>query len=341
MTNTTRQVIFAKRPRGWVSDDCFEIRDVAIPELADGDVLVRNIYMSVDPYMRGRMNDAKSYAAGFELGKVMQCGAIGEVVKSRNDKIPEGTVVTGMLNWETYTLVKGGDGLMPVDPKAAPLPYYISVLGMPGFTAWYGLLKIGEPKAGETVYVSAASGAVGQVVGQIAKIRGATVIGSAGSDDKCAYVTEKCGYDACFNYKTVDSYAKALHEHCPKGIDVYFENVGGKMLDAVLTVLNQHSRIALCGLISQYNLTEPEGIKYVQSLLINKVRLQGFIISDHYDLFPEFVNDVAGWLKSGQMTYRLSVAEGIDNAPGAFIGMLKGENFGKQVVKLGDDPYAA
>lgn len=341
MSDTTRQVIFAKRPEGWVDQSTFEIRDTPVAELQDGDILVRNIYMSVDPYMRGRMNDAKSYAAGFELGEVMQCGAIGEVVKSRNSGIPEGTVVTGMLNWETHTLVKGGVGMMPVDPKAAPLAYYISVLGMPGFTGWYGLTKIGEPKEGETVYVSAASGAVGQVVGQVAKLKGARVIGSAGSDEKCEFVVDQCGYDACFNYKSVDSYAKAIHQHCPDGIDIYFENVGGAMLDAVLTALNQRARIALCGLISQYNLTKPEGIHNIASLLINKVKLQGFIISDHYDVYPEFVQEVGGWLKSGKMNYRIDVAEGIDSAPSAFIGMLKGENFGKQVVKLSDDPYAA
>ena len=223
-------------------------------------------------------------------------------------------------------------------PKAAPLAYYISVLGMPGFTGWYGLTKIGEPKAGETVYVSAASGAVGQVVGQVAKLKGAKVVGSAGSDEKCAYAVESCGYDSCFNYHTSDNFTTTLREHCPDGIDIYFENVGGAMLDAVLASLNQFSRIALCGLISQYNLTKPEGIHNIAGLLINKVKLQGFIISDHYDIYPEFVQEVGGWLKSGKMTYRLSVADGIDAAPGAFIGMLKGENFGKQIVRLGPDP---
>lgn len=338
MTETNRRVIFAKRPKGWVSEDCFAVEDAPIPELEDGDVLVRNIYMSVDPYMRGRMSDDKSYTAGFELGKVMQCGAVGEVIESRSTKFEKGAIVTGMLNWETHTLVKGSAGLMPIDPTLAPLPYFLGVLGMPGFTAWYGLLKIGEPKEGDTVFVSAASGAVGQVVGQIAKIKGCRVVGSAGDDAKCDWCVKDCGFDACFNYKTVDSLEGALKEHCPDGIDIYFENVGGKMLDAVLTRLNPFSRIALCGLISQYNLTEPEGIFNIRSLLVNKVKLQGFIISDHFDLQPQFITEVAGWLKEGKMKYRVDVAEGIDSAPQAFIGMLKGENFGKQVVRVGEDP---
>lgn len=341
MTITNRRVIFEKRPEGWVNEDCFRVEDAPAPELGDGDVLVRNIYMSVDPYMRGRMNDDKSYTAGFALGKVMQCGAVGEIVESRNPKFETGQIVTGMLNWETHTVVPGGAGIVRIDPTLAPLPYFLGILGMPGFTAWYGLLKIGEPKAGETVYVSAASGAVGQVVGQIAKLRGCRVVGSAGDDAKCRWCVEGCGFDACFNYKTVDSLEDALKQHCPDGIDIYFENVGGRMLDAVLTRLNPFSRIALCGMISQYNLKQPEGIHNVRSLLVNKVKLQGFIISDHFGLQPEFMRDVGGWLKEGKLTYRVDVAEGVDSAPRAFIGMLKGENFGKQVVKLGDDPYQA
>ena len=338
MTDTNRRVIFARRPEGWVTPDCFRIEDAPIPELADGDVLTRNIVMSVDPYMRGRMSDRKSYAAGFELGKVMNAGAVGEVIASKNDNVPVGTVVNGMLGWETHSLVKGGAGLMPVDAKAAPLSYYLGILGMPGFTGYYGLLKIGEPKPGETVYVSAASGAVGQVVGQVAKIKGCRVVGSAGSDEKCAWAMEACGYDVCFNYKKADSYAEALREHCPDGIDIYFENVGGAMLDAVLANINPYARIALCGMISQYNLTQPEGINNLQSLLINRAMIRGFIISEHFDGLPGFIADMTGWMRDGKLKYRETIAEGIDNAPAAFIGMLKGENFGKQIVRLGPDP---
>lgn len=338
MTDTNRRVIFAKRPEGWVTPDCFRVEDAPIPELADGDVLTRNIVMSVDPYMRGRMSDRKSYAAGFALGETMNAGAVGEVIASKNAKVPVGTVVNGMLGWETHTLVKGGAGLMPVDAKAAPLSYYLGILGMPGFTGYYGLLNIGEPKPGETVYVSAASGAVGQVVGQIARIKGCRVVGSAGDDEKCAWAMESCGYDVCFNYKKVDSYAKALREHCPDGIDVYFENVGGEMLDAVLANINPYARIALCGMISQYNLTQPEGITNIQSLLINRAMIRGFIISEHFDGLPAFIADMTGWMKEGKLKYRETFAEGIDSAPAAFIGMLKGENFGKQIIRIGADP---
>ncbi len=338
MTDTNRRVIFAKRPEGWVTPDCFRIEDAPLPELAEGDVLTRNIVMSVDPYMRGRMSDRKSYAAGFELGKVMNAGAVGEVIASRNDNVPVGTVVNGMLGWETHTLVKGGEGLLPVDAAAAPLSHYLGILGMPGYTGYYGLLKIGEPKPGETVYVSAASGAVGQVVGQVAKIKGCRVVGSAGDDEKCAWAMEACGYDACFNYRKADSLEAALREHCPDGIDVYFENVGGAMLDAVLANINPYARIALCGMISQYNLVKPEGIHNAQSLLINRAMIRGFIISEHFDGRPEFIADMTGWMKEGRLKYRETIAEGIDNAPAAFIGMLKGENFGKQIVRLGPDP---
>lgn len=338
MTDTNRRVIFAKRPEGWVTPDCFRIEDAPLPELAEGDVLTRNIVMSVDPYMRGRMSDRKSYAAGFELGKVMNAGAVGEVIASRNENVPVGTVVNGMLGWETHTLVKGGEGLLPVDAAAAPLSHYLGILGMPGYTGYYGLLKIGEPKPGETVYVSAASGAVGQVVGQVAKIKGCRVVGSAGSDEKCAWAMEACGYDACFNYRKADSLEAALREHCPDGIDVYFENVGGAMLDAVLANINPYARIALCGMISQYNLVKPEGIHNAQSLLINRAMIRGFIISEHFDGRPEFIADMTGWMKEGRLKYRETIAEGIDNAPAAFIGMLKGENFGKQIVRLGPDP---
>lgn len=338
MTDTNRRVIFARRPEGWVTPDCFRVEDAPIPELADGDVLTRNIVMSVDPYMRGRMSDRKSYAAGFELGKVMNAGAVGEVIASKNDNIPVGTVVNGRLGWETHTLVEGGAGLVPVDARAAPLSYYLGILGMPGFTGYYGLLKIGEPKPGETVYVSAASGAVGQVVGQVAKIKGCRVIGSAGDDEKCAWAMEACGYDVCFNYRKVDSYTEALREHCPDGIDIYFENVGGAMLDAVLANINPYARIALCGMISQYNLTQPEGINNLQSLLINRAMIRGFIISEHFDGLPGFIADMTGWMRDGKLKYRETIAEGIDNAPAAFIGMLKGENFGKQIVRLGPDP---
>lgn len=334
MSDTSRRVIFNKHPVGWVTEDCFRFDEAPIPELGEGDVLVENQYLSLDPYMRGRMDQRKSYVEGFKVGEVMQCGAVGRVLKSNNPKIAEGILVSGMMNWETHTVVKGGLGLIPVPPLDVPPSYHIGALGMPGLTAWYGTTKICDPKEGETIYVSAASGAVGQLVGQIAKIRGARVVGSAGSDEKCAWAVEQCGYDACFNYKTVDSFGKAIHEHCPDGIDAIFENVGGEMLDAALANLNAHARIALCGMIAQYNLTETLPIKNLASLLINRSKIEGFIISEHFNLIPEFAQEVGTWFAQGKINYRESVAKGLDSAPAAFIGMLKGENFGKQIVDL-------
>ncbi|HZD25109.1 MAG TPA: NADP-dependent oxidoreductase [Alphaproteobacteria bacterium] len=329
------QVIFKARPTGWVDDSHFEIRTVPAGEPADGEVLVKNLYMSVDPYMRGRMREGRSYVAGFELGKVLQAGVVGVVVKSRDKDTPEGTFVNGTFGWEQYSVVRAR-GLRKVDPDAAPLSYYLGVLGMPGMTAWVGLETIGKPQAGETVYVSAASGAVGQVVGQIAKLKGCRVTGSAGSDDKVAYIVDELGFDAGFNYHQAESLSKALRGVCPDGIDVYFENVGGRMLDAVLTQVNVRARIVACGMISQYNLQKPEGVHNLMTIVGNRVLMQGFIVSDHYDRLPEFEQQMAGWLREGKVKYHESVTEGIENAPRAFIGMLKGENFGKAVVHIAD-----
>jgi NADPH-dependent curcumin reductase CurA len=256
------------------------------------------------------------------------------VAESNNERFAAGDYVTGMLGWEQFSLAKGGAGLVKVDATAAPLSYYLGVLGMPGMTAYVGLLDIGRPKEGETVYVSAAAGAVGQIVGQIARLKGARVVGSAGSDDKVAWLTGEAGYDAAFNYKTAGSLAETLAGHCPKGIDVYFENVGGRMLDAVLTKMNLRGRIVACGMISQYNLERPEGVHNLMAVVAQRLLIQGFIVSDHYDQRSRFLQEMGGWLRAGQVKYREDVAEGIENAPAAFIGMLKGRNFGKQVVKL-------
>ncbi len=335
------QVIFKSRPVGWVGEEHFEIREVPVPEPGDGDVLVRNIYLSVDPYMRGRMRAGKSYAPGFELGQVLVGSAVGQVDKSNNPQYSTGDFVTGMLGWEHFTLVAGGAGLRPVDPGLAPLSHYLGVLGMPGMTAYVGLLDIGEPREGETVVVSAASGAVGQIVGQIAKLKGCRVIGSAGSDDKVAFITEELGFDSGFNYKTAASLGEALDGHCGGGIDVYFDNVGGAMLDAVLARINVGARLVECGMISQYNLVEPEGVANLMMLVGNRARMQGFIVSDHFDRLPGFIAEMAGWLRDGSVKYREDIVEGVENAPAAFIRMLRGENFGKQVVQLGDDPSRA
>ena len=337
MTATNRQIILSSRPQGWVSEDNFALRDAALPEPEDGDVLVRNIYMSLDPYMRGRMNDGKSYAAPFALDDVLQARVIGQVAASRHPDYREGDTVFGMLGWEDFTLAKGAESLRQVDRALAPLPHYLGALGMPGMTAWIGMLEIGEPKAGETVYVSAASGAVGQLAGQIGKIKGCRVVGSAGTDAKAAYVVDDLGFDSSFNYKAVDSYLDALIEYCPDGIDVYFDNVGGNMLEAALEHANPFARFVECGMISQYNLTQPDGIHNLTYLTRKRITMQGFIVSDRAERLQEFLAEVAGWLREGRIKYRTDIADGLENAPAAFIAMLKGENFGKQVVQIGPE----
>jgi NADPH-dependent curcumin reductase CurA len=327
-----KRVLLASRPSGWVSEDNFRIESVPAPQPRDGEVLVKNAYLSLDPYMRGRMNEGKSYAAKQELGEVMIGGTVGEVVESRNPRFAKGDQVLGMLGWQQYG-VSDGKGLNKVDASRVPLQAYLGVLGMPGVTAWVGLLDICQPKAGETVVVSAASGAVGSVVGQIAKIKGCRAVGIAGGKAKCDYVVKELGFDACVDYK-----AGALNDDLkaavPNGVDCYFENVGGEILDAVLRRMNAFSRIAVCGLISQYNATEPYGVKNFQSILTNRIKVQGFIVSDRMELWAKALPELIGWLAGGKIKYRESVAQGLENAPKAFIGLLKGENFGKQLVKL-------
>ena len=327
-----RRVLLASRPKGWVSEANFTIEEVPVPAPADGQVLVKNLWLSLDPYMRGRMNEGKSYAARQELGEVMIGGTVGEVVESRNPKFAKGDKVLGMLGWQQYGL-SDGKGLNKVDASRVPLSAYLGVLGMPGVTAWVGLLDICQPKAGETVVVSAASGAVGSVVGQIAKIKGCRAVGIAGGREKCDYVVKQLGFDACVDYK-----AGALNDDlkaaAPDGIDCYFENVGGEILDAALRRMNAFSRIAICGLISQYNAVDPYGVKTFQSILTNRIKVQGFIVSDRLELWPKALAELAGWLAAGRIKYRETVTEGLENAPRAFIGLLKGENFGKQVVRL-------
>jgi NADPH-dependent curcumin reductase CurA len=327
-----KRVLLASRPTGWVSEDNFRIESVPVPQPRDGEVLVKNAYLSLDPYMRGRMNEGKSYAAKQEIGEVMIGGTVGEVLESKNPKFAKGDKVLGMLGWQQYGL-SDGKGLNKVDAGRVPLQAYLGVLGMPGVTAWVGLLDICQPKAGETVVVSAASGAVGSVVGQIAKIKGCRAVGIAGGRQKCDYVVKELGFDACVDYK-----AGALNDDLkaalPDGADCYFENVGGEILDAVLRRMNAFSRIAVCGLISQYNATEPYGVKTIQSILTNRIKMQGFIVSDGMELWAKALPELIGWVAGGRIKYRETIAQGLENAPKAFIGLLKGENFGKQLVKL-------
>jgi NADPH-dependent curcumin reductase CurA len=339
MTNlVNRQIQLASRPEGEPTAANFRLVEEAVPELAEGQVLVRNHYLSLDPYMRGRMNDAKSYAQPQALDTVMGGGTAGEVVASKNPAFKPGDQVVGMGGWQEYAVVDATQRgvLRVVDTKHVPLPAYLGAVGMPGVTAWYGLVKIIAPKAGETVVVSAASGAVGSAVGQLAKVRGVRAVGIAGGSDKCRYVVEELGFDACIDYKAhadVKSLSAALKEACPQGIDGIFENVGGAVLDAAMLRANAFSRIALCGMISGYN-GQPIPMAAPQLLLTNRMKLEGFIVSEHMEVWPEALTELGTLVATKKLKYRESVAEGIAAAPEAFMGLLKGRNFGKQLVKL-------
>lgn len=332
MSEKNVQIVLARRPKGAVQESDFRRVETDVPEIGDGQFLVRNRYLSLDPYMRGRMNDAKSYAKSVELGEVMVGGTVGEVIESRHPDFRPGAKVLGMFGWQLYG-VSDGTGVQKIEERGLPLSAYLGVVGMPGVTAYIGLLDIGQPKAGETVVVSAASGAVGSAVGQIAKLKGCRAVGIAGGPEKCRYVVEALGLDACVDYKK-GSLREDLKQAAPDGIDVYFENVGGEILDTVLGRINPFARIPLCGLISQYNATEPYGVKNIGSLLINRVKLQGFIVSDHLPRWPAALKDLGQWVSEGRLKYRESIVEGLANAPAAFIGLLAGRNFGKQLVKL-------
>ncbi len=333
-----RQVLLRSRPKGEPRVSDFELVDVPLPTPGEGEVLCRTIYLSLDPYMRGRMNEGKSYTAvpNPALGTVMVGGTVSEVVASNNPAFPKGDVVLGFNGWQAYAVAKGA-GLRKLDRKAAPLSTALGVLGMPGMTAYVGLFDIGRPKPGETVVVSAASGAVGAVVGQLAKLAGCRVVGVAGSDEKCAWVVKEAGFDACVNYKT-EPLLPALGRACPNGIDVYFDNVGGDVLAAVLKLINLGARIPLCGLISQYNATELPPGPNLQPVLVNRALVKGFIVSDHMNRLGDFLRDCTQWYREGKLRYREDVVAGLENAPQALIGLLKGRNFGKLIVKLGDDP---
>ncbi len=328
------QIVLAKRPAGDVTADCFRRESAKLPALADGQVLIRSRFLSLDPYMRPRMTETRSYVPPFELGKPLTGGSVGEVIESRNERYAKGDVVMGLLNWATHT-VHDGRGLRKIDPNLAPLPAHLGVLGMPSFTAWYGIRQICKPKAGETVFVSAATGAVGQVAGQLAKISGARVVGCAGDEQKCQWAVREAGYDACFNHKTERDYGAVLDRLCPDGIDADFENVGGKIFHAVFARLNNFGRVAFCGAISEYQDQTPlAGPEKMFSIVQKRLTLQGFIVSDHAALMGDFVSEVGGLVKAGKLKSRETVVDGLDRAPQAFIGLLKGENFGKLVVKV-------
>ena len=333
-----KQFLLDSRPDGEPTAANFKLVEVPVPDLTDGQVLVQNHYMSLDPYMRGRMNDGKSYAVPQALGEVMGGGTVGEVVASKNPAFTVGDKVVGMGGWQQYRLVDASQRgvIQKVDTAHVPLSAYLGAVGMPGVTAWYGLVKIINPKAGETVVVSAASGAVGSAVGQLAKARGARVVGIAGGADKCSYVVNELGFDACIDYKKypdLKSLSQALKEACPDGIDGHFENVGGLILEAVMQRANAFCRVAVCGMISGYN-GEPIPLTSPQLILVNRMKIEGFIVSEHMEVWPEALKELGTGVASGKLKYRETVAQGIEAAPEAFIGLLKGKNFGKQLVKL-------
>ncbi len=332
MTTPNKQVLLASRPQGRVTEDNFRIVEASVGRPAAGEVLVRNEWLSLDPYMRGRMSEAKSYVPPVQLGEVMVGQTVGEVIESQDARFKPGDKVLTPLGWQLYGVARGKE-LTPIDVNRAPASYYLGVLGMPGLTAWLGLSEIGQPKPGETVVVSAASGAVGSVVGQLAKIAGCRAVGIAGGKAKCEYVVRELGFDACIDYRA-GNLLPELRQACPKGVDVDFENVGGEILDTLLSIMNPFSRIVLCGLIADYDVSEPHGYKKLRSVLVNRIRMQGMIVFDWKHRYGEALQALAGHLAAGKLKYRESVVHGLDNAPRGLIDLLKGEHFGKQLVKL-------
>ena len=336
-----RQVLLAARPVGFPREQDLELAQSSVPTPGEGQMLCRTIYLSLDPYMRGRMNAGPSYAAAVEVGDVMVGGTVSEVVESNLQDYAVGDFVLNYGGWQEYSLSRG-TGVRKLDPETAPISTAVGVLGMPGMTAYVGLFEHGRPQSGETVVVSAASGAVGSVVGQLAKIKGCRVVGVAGTAEKCDYLTRELGFDAAVNHRSEDLAAE-LQQACPKGIDVYFENVGGRTFDAVLALLNDFARMPVCGRIANYNMTElppgPDKVPtFVFAILIRRVTVRGFIVSDHMDRQPQFVRDVSGWIRSGEVRYKEDIVDGIENAVAAFQGLLEGKNFGKLLVRLSDDP---
>ena len=342
MSQSGRRVVLASRPVGEPNASDFRIEDYPIPTPGDGEVLLRTIWLSLDPYMRGRMSDAPSYAAPVQIDQVMEGGTVCEVMASNVEGFKAGDVVLARSGWQTHAL-SDGKGVRKVDPKAAPISTALGVLGMPGMTAYTGLLEIGQPKAGETVVVAAASGAVGSAVGQIAKIKGARAVGIAGGKEKCDYVKNELGFDECIDHRDPDLRAR-VKEACPKGIDVYFENVGGKVFDAVLPRFNDFARIPVCGLIADYNTifgkdtpTPPWANTIMRQILVKRLNFRGFIVRDFAAMYPDFIRDMSLWLREGKIKHKEFVTEGLESAPQAFMGLLKGANFGKQLVRVGPD----
>ena len=341
MVAKNRQIFLASRPNGEPTADNFKLVEAEIPALGPSQILLRTIYLSLDPYMRGRMNAGKSYAKPVEVGEVMEGRAIGEVVESKLTGYEVGDLVFAPIGWQEYA-VSDGTGLRKLDPSLRPISYALGVLGMPGLTAYTGLLNIGQPKPGEALVVAAASGAVGSVVGQIGKIKDCRVIGIAGGEEKCSYVKQVLGFDECLDHRQ-PNLAEQLKAACPSGVDIYFENVGGKVFDVLLPLLNDFARIPVCGLIAHYNATHlpagPDRIPLLMhSILTKRFTFRGFIVSDFASQFPRFLADMAQWLKEGRIKYREDITDGLENAPRELIGLLRGENFGKKIIRVGVEP---
>ncbi len=342
MTQAT-QIVLASRPTGAPTAENFRTQTVTLPPLAPGQMLVRVIWLSLDPYMRGRMDDAKSYASPVAIGDVMEGGTVAEVVESRHDAYPAGTILAGSFGWTTHA-ISDGTAVRVVDPALAPISTAQGVLGMPGITAWVGLNDIGRARDGDTIVVSAATGAVGSIVGQLARARNMRVIGVAGGADKCSHAVQDLGYDVCLDHRALDAKAlsSAIAEAAPDGVDIYFESVGGKTLESVLPRMNTHGRIALCGMIAWYSGQNHDTAQPLPAvwrhILTRRLLVQGFIIFDHFDKFPAFMAEVAPMVADGRVAYREDIAEGLTSAPQAFIAMLTGGNFGKQMVRVGPDP---
>ncbi len=339
MKEVNRQILLANRPKGMPDEETFHFEEQDIKELEEGEVLLRTLYVSVDPYMRGRMQDAESYIEPFQVGKVIEGGSIGEVIESKSEKYQQGDIVIGMFGWQTHYTAKEKE-VRKIDPSLAPISTHLGILGMTGLTAYFGLLDIGKPKEGETVVISGAAGAVGSVVGQIAKIKGARVIGIAGSEDKISFLKDQLQFDEAVNYKTARDLKEEIRRACPNGVDVYFDNVGGEVSDAVLENLNRYARIPVCGAISAYNLETVDVGPRVQTTLIKKSALmQGFTVGDFSNQFQDGAMELGKWLQEGKLKYRETIREGFDNIPNAFLDLFKGNNTGKLLVKVADRQY--
>ena len=345
MNETMQRITLASRPDGKPTTANFRLEDAPMREPADGEILVRVIYLSLDPYMRGRMDASRSYAKAVEVGGTMEGGGVAQVIASRNPKFAVGDFVNGMFGWASHA-ISDGTMVRKLDPALAPISTAVGVLGMPGLTAFVGLNDHGRPKAGETLVVGAATGAVGSVVGQLGKLYGLNVVGVAGGAEKCTYAVDELGFDACIDHRSPDLAAQ-LKAACPKGVDIYYENVGGATLEAVMPLMNVWGRIPVCGMIAWYDLgglgSGPlEGAdrlpKMWRTILVQRLTVRGFIIFDHYDRFPAFFEEVSGHIRDGRLKYRESITQGLENAPQAFLSLLKGGNFGKQLVQVSKDP---